>query len=271
MTSNVSIRAISAEPDFICVPSTRWLELRGETRRLRDNCESMSLALMATGHDLRQGLHRLLRSVDKLTRSTQPAEDRERIQGVKELISGLADDFENLAQLAVVTASEGSTPLIGPVSVRPILLEAYDRWRSEAQQKGLGLRMVSHNVMVSTNAYWFGVIVSNIIGNAVRHTMAGEVSIESMLRHADWILTVRDTGPGIGESDLRHAFDSAVQPRIHGGGLGLSIVRRAVGLLGHGLCISTPSKGTTVSLRITVAEEMPQAGLPCANQFRDAT
>jgi signal transduction histidine kinase len=94
----------------------------------------MSLALMATGHDLRQGLHRLLGSVDKLARSTQPAQDRERIQGVKELIRGLADDFQNLALLAAVTASEGSTSLIGPVSVRPILLDACDRWRSEAQQ-----------------------------------------------------------------------------------------------------------------------------------------
>jgi signal transduction histidine kinase len=274
MNSTASIPTAPTEPDFICVPKIRWQELRGESGRLQSNCESMSLALMTTGHDLRQGLHVLLGCTDKLASSVQLPADRELIQGMKELVRGLANDFENLALLAAVTTTGCSAPLIDEVSVRPILLDACARWRFEAQQKGLDLRVASHDVLALTNAHWLAVILRNLIGNAVRHTPDGEVSIESMLRNTDWVLTVRDSGPGINDTELGRAFNSAAQPRIRGGGLGLglAIVRRAVALLGHGLDISsTPTKGTTICLRIAVAETKSRANQPCANQFLDAT
>jgi signal transduction histidine kinase len=101
----------------------------------------------------------------------------------------------------------------------------------------LALRVTSHDATVSSHPRWRGAVINNIVGNPVPHTDAGEVSIESKTCNADWVHTVHDAGPGMGHEDLRRASHSVPQPRLLGTGLhqGLSIVRRAVELLGRNM------------------------------------
>ncbi|WP_406861425.1 ATP-binding protein [Streptomyces sp. HUAS MG47] len=77
--------------------------------------------------------------------------------------------------------------------------------------------------------------LSNLVGNAVRHTPAGgTVRLELAERDELARITVRDTGSGIPASDLPHLFDrfwraDAARGRATGGsGLGLSIARQIV-------------------------------------------
>ncbi|MBK8164836.1 MAG: response regulator [bacterium] len=90
-------------------------------------------------------------------------------------------------------------------------------------------------------------VLVNLIGNAVKFTPAGEVSVRvDGLRdpghgdeHSEWIrCEVRDTGIGIPEDKLLHLFepftqaDASTTRRFGGTGLGLAIVKQLVGLMG---------------------------------------
>ncbi len=94
--------------------------------------------------------------------------------------------------------------------------------------------VTSHGVTVSSHPHWRGA--------------AGELSIESKTSTADWVHTVHDADPGIGHEDLRRASHSVPQQRPLGTGLhqGLSIVRRAVKLLGRNMIDHEGARARTV-------------------------
>jgi len=80
--------------------------------------------------------------------------------------------------------------------------------------------------------------VLQLADNAVKHTDTGdEVAIGSAAHGSSVRIWVRDTGPGVPESDRQHVFErfgrSVVRPGDEGFGLGLSIVR-AIATAHHG-------------------------------------
>jgi len=79
-------------------------------------------------------------------------------------------------------------------------------------------------------------------------------------RRAEVCITVSDHGTGIPPADLPHIFEpfyrgsDAVAGRVHGNGLGLSLVRRIVTAHGGRVAVSSkPNVGTTFTLTLPVA------------------
>lgn len=94
-------------------------------------------------------------------------------------------------------------------------------------------------------------VLINLLGNAVKFTARGRVSLRIERGENDlWKFAVSDTGVGIPEEALGTIFKPFQQgpgARGHGGtGLGLTIARRQVGLMGGTLEVaSTPAAGST--------------------------
>jgi signal transduction histidine kinase len=113
-----------------------------------------------------------------------------------------------------------------------------------AQEKNLGLfTLVTANVpeVLCGDPGRLRQIVTNLVGNAIRFTEHGEVSIEAGLEAEDETrvrlrFEIRDTGIGISETHLADIFSPFVQAhsatgRKYGGtGLGLSICKKLVEL-----------------------------------------
>lgn len=94
----------------------------------------------------------------------------------------------------------------------------------------------------------------NILGNAVKFTDAGGVSLAASLQKDVLIVEVQDTGPGITQSDLqkiRMPFWQGLDTGKAGTGLGLTITERLIELMGGDLQIeSEVDKGTRVSFQM---------------------
>jgi len=125
----------------------------------------------------------------------------------------------------------------------------------EIQQKP-GVRfewqLPSRLPVVSTDPLKLKVVIKNLIGNAMKFTEAGVVSISVRAREGGAEFTVTDTGIGISPEVRPIIFepfrqaDSSTTRRYGGVGLGLYIVRQLVDLLGGTIAVeSTVGRGST--------------------------
>jgi len=125
-----------------------------------------------------------------------------------------------------------------------------DEFTPAAKLKGLDLRIVSTAAHVTSDPGFVRRILQNLIGNAVRYTQTGRV-VAGVRRRGKFVrFEVWDTGPGIAEDDQERIFSEferikTTSEETEGLGLGLAIVERACGQLGHPLeLISEVGRGT---------------------------
>lgn len=122
-------------------------------------------------------------------------------------------------------------------------------------------------------------ILQNLVGNAVKFTERGEVVLAvEIVRQQDSCLrlrfAVRDTGIGIEHGVQREIFepftqgDSSTSRKYGGAGLGLSIARRLVALMGGELALaSSPGAGALFSFELDFGIAEPMAP-PCGADLR---
>ncbi len=112
-------------------------------------------------------------------------------------------------------------------------------------------------------------ILINLVGNALKFTDAGYVTVELAAGSASVALSVADTGVGMSDEFLPAVFDEFRQAsegdaRSHeGSGLGLAITRQLVVLMGGTISVeSAPGVGTTFTVRLPlgVAEVAARSG-----------
>jgi two-component system sensor histidine kinase BaeS len=101
-------------------------------------------------------------------------------------------------------------------------------------------------------------VCMNLVENAIRYSPAGEsVTLRAMHENSEAVLSVNDTGPGIGAEHLPHLFErfyrvDKARSREHGGaGLGLAIVEALVKAHGGSVVVSSVvGRGTTFTVRL---------------------
>ena len=107
-----------------------------------------------------------------------------------------------------------------------------------------------------------------LVGNAIKFTDEGEVEIRAAADRGQFVLTVRDTGPGIAEADQEQIFgefqqiDNSNTRKKGGTGLGLAISKRMVEMQGGTISVdSVLGQGSTfrVVLPVQVDEVMEAA------------
>ncbi|GAA1840032.1 hypothetical protein GCM10009812_36350 [Nocardioides marinus] len=117
-------------------------------------------------------------------------------------------------------------------------------------------------------------VVLNLVSNAVKYTLEGSVHVDLELGE-QLVLTVRDTGIGIPESQQPLVFQRFHRVRAHegrnieGAGVGLAIVADSVAALGGQLGLeSEPGAGTTMTVRLPVrGTEDGGTAAPSANRL----
>jgi PAS domain S-box-containing protein len=143
------------------------------------------------------------------------------------------------------------------------------RPRAESAQLRLGTQLNSAQKVLFVDQRLLLQAVVNLLANAVKftpHEGVVEVIVEDD-SDGGIAISVRDTGIGIVEEDLKRLgepfvqIDNRISRKFEGAGLGLSIAKQIVQLHGGRLSIeSVPQKGTTVRIRLPANRVVRQSG-----------
>ena len=105
-------------------------------------------------------------------------------------------------------------------------------------------------------------VLLNLVGNAVKFTDEGEVAIGALAENGNFVLTVRDTGPGIAAADQDKIFgefqqvDNSNTRKKGGTGLGLAISKRMVEMQGGTISVDSElGQGATFRVVLPVRVE----------------
>jgi signal transduction histidine kinase len=167
----------------------------------------------------------------------------------------LISDMLDLTRLEAGTAEL----TIEPLPVAPLVREVRDLAEVLAAKKGLALRVdTSGDATVLGDRQRVKQVLINLVGNALKFTSEGEIRISAEQRNGMVYFRVSDTGRGISPEQQGLLFqkfmrlDTATTSSEEGVGLGLSICRELVTLMGGEIALASPGLGLGTEVRFAL-------------------
>lgn len=207
-------------------------------------------------HDLHQPVHTLEMMLDCIDVYAPPDEIAARLREVDVAIQTLSDMITDILDLARLEEGHYAIEL-QPVSIWHVLRETDQLYGWLARRKGLEWVISPSRVWVQCDPGMLRRVINNLVSNAIKYTMKGSVGISCTSEKGTVKLKISDTGIGIPADQIDLAFKDYV--RLEGAnheaghGIGLSVVRRMLDLLGRRLKVESI---VGVGSRFTI--ELPQ-------------
>lgn len=252
------------------------LALLQEKLKVDDALRAKSDFMANMTHELRTPLNGIKGITDLLL-----SEDLD--VNIKNSLKLIYDTSENLAQLInqilnysafeqnKVTVSHNNFNIKDLIDKTVLLL------RNKKKNKDINIIVDVPDKWIKTDKMMIGQITMNIIGNALKYTDKGYISINANLIENKLSFRIEDTGIGMTEDQLSRIFDKFYRvdnlrnSKYVGSGLGLSILQKSVELLGGDTKIeSVHGIGTTVSFSIDVEIGDPEIISDEINAFDDS-
>ncbi|MES1191287.1 MAG: ATP-binding protein [Steroidobacter sp.] len=225
--------------------------------------QAKSRFLASMSHELRTPLNSIIGYAQILKKDPSlPAHRRDAVEVIRQGGEHLLALIGETLDIARIEAGHFK---LHPVATdfAEVLTQVVNMFRVAADRKGIGFSVQIRNrlpKMVRMDQQRVRQILINIIGNAVKFTLRGEVIVN--IHYAGEIahISVTDTGPGISPEDIErifHPFQRAYNtPHTDDStGLGLTISRMITEQMGGELTVSsTVGVGSTFKLRLFLPE-----------------
>ena len=233
--------------------------IRAAHDRAIEAAEVKSQFLATMSHEIRTPINAVVGMSELLLQTQLSEEAREYATTVRdsaESLLAIVNDILDFSKIEAGRMQLDSAPFSPVVAVE----NATDILAAAARKKGLSLTtyvgpdVPSH---VSGDADRLRQVLLNLIGNAVKFTAEGSVTVRAVVDRTEGDavelrFSVSDTGPGIAQDAAEQLFepfrqaDQSTRRRFGGTGLGLSISRRLVELMGGAIGFdSSPGRGST--------------------------
>ena len=264
------------------------LDEHGETLRIlkalmqeKREAEEANLAkseyLAIMSHEIRTSMSGVLNMAEFMLRSKVYKEQHSGVRVLYDAGQNLVQIINKVLDFSKIESGTLELSLM-PFEPGELLAKVGELFSQEAKNKGLTLEVVKPDsaCWVTGDDLRIRQILANFVGNALKFTSAGGVSLSlsvtaSTNSDAQSILhfAVRDSGPGIAEDRLNSLFlpfhqgDSLVARRFGGTGLGLSICKRLSDLMGGRVWVdSNPGLGSTFCFDVECERAGPVGQAP---------
>ena len=234
-----------------------------EAKRVADAAnQAKSRYITAISHEIRTPLNGILGYAQLLEEdATMPAHRQHAISVIRrggEHLLGLIEGSLDIARI-----EGGKLALdVAPLHLRECLAQTVRLFELQAAARGLAFEFEvigTLPLVVRADPKRLRQILINVVGNAVKFTAVGSVTLRVQHQREMARFDIIDTGPGMTPEELQRVFEpfergAAGQGRA-GTGIGLTIARMLTELMGGEMsAISTPGAGTTFTVRLFLPE-----------------
>lgn len=234
-------------------------EMLAEVAKRRDeavaNAELRSRMVATVSHELRNPLHAMSGLAELIATSPPSSEMRQLAEALHRQILDLShviDDLLDNSRLEIGVISLNPKP----VELRAVMDDIIMLSRSMIGSRPLNITGSVDPAVpraVSLDPTRLRQLLSNLVGNAMKYTDHGQVHVQVRVQGDELALEVSDTGRGIPEAELSTIFEpfstASTGGQQVGAGLGLSIVRQIVALMGGTTSVtSSVGRGSTFTV-----------------------
>ncbi|SHJ52325.1 ATP-binding protein [Aquimarina spongiae] len=241
-------------------------EIREAKVMAEKSAKAKSVFLSNMSHEIRTPLNVILGLTGILQKSdfTNPMVDQKNLDGIQfsaENLLGLINDILDFSKIEAGKLTLQKTDF----NLHELISNVSRGFKIKADEKGLGYKMKIESLVpkfIIGDQLRLNQILINLLGNAIKFTHEGEISIEVSTKNMTsgkvaLHFQVKDTGIGIPEDKLNSIFESFYQVhkpgknKIEGTGLGLSISKQLIEMQGGTLIAkSKPGKGSSFEFTI---------------------
>jgi len=246
-----------------------------ESKQKAEDADQLKSAFIATmSHEIRtpmgavngfaEVLARELSEYEQQSGVALPGQVTEFLQAIREnsqKLLTLVNDLFDLSNLEV-----GSMELQRTVTnLHEIVIRSTSKVAVALSQKGVDLRvdLDSDDPIIAGDARRIEQVIDHLLSNAAKFTERGSVTVRTRSRSDMRVeIEVVDTGVGFSEEYVEQLFtpfsqeDSRLNRRFEGSGLGLSLVKRLLDLMGGEMEVeSIKDEGSTFRVRLPMARE----------------
>ena len=267
LSSTVDLLQIFVSHAAVAIENARLFhEIEDKGRQLEIASRHKSQFLANMSHELRTPLNAVLGYTElilddifgEVPPQIRDTLERTRSSGLHLL--GLINDVLDLSKIEA-----GHLVLsLGEYSMGEVVHTAVSSLRSLAEEKHLTLKPVAAPYLPpgKGDERRIAQVLLNLVGNAIKFTEVGQVTVEATAADGSFVVSVSDTGSGISPANQQKIFeefqqaDSSSTRKKGGTGLGLSIARRIIALHGGRIWVeSSPGHGSTFRFTLPVRVE----------------
>jgi signal transduction histidine kinase/DNA-binding NarL/FixJ family response regulator len=233
--------------------------------------QAKSRYISAVSHELRTPLNSILGYAQLMGEDAAiPPHRKQAVAVIKRGGEHLLSLIEGTLDMAGIESGK-ITLQLRPMHFARMMQEVASLFELQAQNKGLEFVFEEEGALpevVRADERRLRQILINLLGNAIKFTHSGRVTLR--VRHAREMafVDVQDTGPGLSEQEQARIFEpfsrgAAPGGPVPGAGLGLTIARMLTDLMGGELSLSSaPGQGATFHLKLFLPEvHAPASGL----------
>jgi signal transduction histidine kinase/ActR/RegA family two-component response regulator len=252
--------------------SNRELQASNEAAQAASRAKSAFLATMS--HELRTPMNGVVGMTELLLNGRlAPAAQRRSVEVIRRSALSLLQILNDILDFSKIEAGQLEMESV-PFDLRKAADQALSVLQPQVESKGLALRTEWPEDLPTAaigDPTRFAQVLTNLVGNAVKFTSRGHVTLRARLLEAQGTtlrlrFEVEDTGVGIPAEVLPRLFqsftqsDSSITRKYGGTGLGLAIVRRLCALMGGECGVrSEPGQGSTFWFTLALQRD-PQGG-----------
>ena len=279
-----------AESDRICALhelEVAHTQTESQARQLQDQAIDLSRArdealastriksefLANMSHEIRTPMNGVIGMTGLLLDTPLSREQREFAQTINSSADALLTLINDILDFSKIEAGKMTIENID-FNLRTVIEEVCELLATKAHEKGLELLPSvppEFPEELRGDPGRVRQILTNLVGNAIKFTESGEVSVATHLvhgsaTHVQFAVVVRDTGIGIPAERQAKIFESFTQAdggttrRFGGTGLGLTISRQLVQLMGGDLSVgSEVGAGSTFTVQLTLQRSVARS------------